>query len=139
MADSEMRARLSAARVGRLATVSAEGLPHLVPVCFALVGDDVFTAVDAKPKRGGKLRRLVNIAATGRAALLVDEYAEDWSALWWVRIDAHGRVVEDEQTRRRALDALIEKYPQYAATPPPGPVIELSALRWSAWSPGDIG
>jgi PPOX class probable F420-dependent enzyme len=134
-----MRARLSAARVGRLATVSAEGLPHLVPVCFALVGDDVFTAVDAKPKRGGTLRRLVNIAATGRAALLVDEYAEDWNALWWVRVDARARVVMDEQTRRRALDALMEKYPQYAATPPPGPVIELSELRWSAWSPGDIG
>jgi len=133
-----MRARLAAARVARLATVSPEGVPHLVPVCFALAGDVVFTAVDAKPKRSVTLRRVTNIAATGRAALLVDEYTEDWRGLWWVRIDAAARIVEAEETRRRALDALTDKYPQYESSSPPGPVIELFSLNWLAWAAGDV-
>jgi PPOX class probable F420-dependent enzyme len=135
--EDEMRARLAGARVGRLGTVSAEGVPHLVPVCFALAGELVFTAVDAKPKRPGTLRRVTNIVATRRAVLLVDEYAEDWNSLWWVRVDATARIVQAEETRRRALDVLIDKYPQYESSPPPGPVIELSALRLSAWTAVD--
>ena len=90
-----MRALVADARVGRLATVGADGTPHAVPVCYALVGDVVYTAVDHKPKRSQRLRRTANIAATGGACLLVDEYDEDWSALWWVRLDGAGRVVTE--------------------------------------------
>lgn len=129
-----MRERVAAARVGRLATVSADGAPHLVPFCFALVGDTVFTAVDDKPKRSRELRRIANITATGRATVLVDHYAEDWTQLWWVRLDCGASVVEDELTRRRALNALAAKYHQYAELPPPGAVLELPVNRWTGWS-----
>ena len=79
--------RVRDARVGRLGTVTPDGRPHLVPVCFALREETVYTAVDAKPKSTLALRRLANIEATPSASLLVDHYDEDWTHLWWVRVD----------------------------------------------------
>jgi PPOX class probable F420-dependent enzyme len=121
--------RLAAARVGRLATVSADGRPHLVPVCFVLARGRVYTAVDAKPKRTRALRRLENVRATGRASLLVDHYEEDWTRLWWVRVDGPAEVIESEA----ALDALAGKYEQYRAARPDGPVIALRPEVWRSW------
>jgi PPOX class probable F420-dependent enzyme len=130
----EMFRRVQAARVGHLATVGADGQPHLVPVCFALTDDVAYTAVDDKPKRSTRLRRIANVEATGRACLLVDRYDEDWARLWWVRLDCHARVVADPAEASRATAALVAKYPQYAARPPSGPVIALDILRRRAWS-----
>jgi PPOX class probable F420-dependent enzyme len=130
---SVMRAQVAGARVGRLATVTDEGRPHLVPCCFALVGDTVYSAVDAKPKSTLALRRLANLRATGHASLLVDHYDEDWSALWWVRVDGAGRVVDSGPERDTALAALATKYEQYRRTSPPGPVVALDITRWRAW------
>ena len=127
------RDRLVTARVGRLATVSAAGRPHLVPCCFALEADTIYSAVDAKPKSTLALRRLANIGSTPTVALLVDHYDDDWSALWWVRVDGLARVVRDPVERERALTLLAAKYPQYAATRPPGDVIAISVTTWRAW------
>ncbi|MPZ26551.1 MAG: TIGR03668 family PPOX class F420-dependent oxidoreductase [Micromonosporaceae bacterium] len=129
-----MRRLVAAARVGRLATVAGDGRPHLVPVCFALRGDTVYTAVDHKPKRTSRLRRIANLAQTGWASVLVDEYAEDWSTLWWVRLDGSGRVADEPAEAAAAVAALVEKYPQYQAQPPAGPVIAVDIGRWSGWS-----
>jgi PPOX class probable F420-dependent enzyme len=129
-----MRGLVAAARVARLATVDSGGGPHLVPICFALIGDTVYHAVDHKPKRSQRLRRIANIEATGRVSLLVDEYAEDWSRLWWVRLDGSGRIVTDEPERARAVAALVARYPQYRHTPPAGPVIAVDIAHWSGWS-----
>jgi PPOX class probable F420-dependent enzyme len=133
MDAAEMRRRLALARVGHLATVSGGGIPHLVPCCFALEEDTIYSAVDAKPKRTQSLRRLKNLRATGRACLLVDHYAEDWSELWWVRVDGRGRVVEQEPERARALAALSRKYDQYRQVPPPGPTLALDITLWRGW------
>jgi PPOX class probable F420-dependent enzyme len=124
--------RLAEARVGRLATASAAGRPHVVPVCFALAGDRIYTAVDAKPKATRALARLDNVRATGRASLLVDHYEEDWSRLWWVRVDGPAEVLESAAV---ALDALAAKYEQYRANRPGGPVIAITAERWRSWVP----
>jgi PPOX class probable F420-dependent enzyme len=127
-----MRQVVESARVGHLGTAAPD--PHVVPICFALVGDTVYSAVDHKPKRGPQLRRITNIRATGRACLLVDAYDEDWTRLWWVRVDARARVVDDADDVRRALDALAAKYTQYAQHRPSGPVLALDAHRWSGWA-----
>ncbi len=129
------RARFGAARVARLASVDADGAPHLVPVVFALAGDTVWTAVDGKPKGGTALRRLTNIAANPRVAVLVDEYTEDWAALWWARADGVARLLRvlDPQAQR-GIGLLRERYPQYATIPIPGPVIAIEVRRWSGWS-----
>ncbi|GAA0804475.1 TIGR03668 family PPOX class F420-dependent oxidoreductase [Spirilliplanes yamanashiensis] len=129
------RELFAAARVARLATVAADGSPHLVPLVFAVDGDTVWSAVDAKPKRHTALRRLANVAAEPRVALLADHYTEDWTALWWVRADGTARVVAAGSAEgRRALAALTARYPQYAAAPPPGPVLAVDVHRWSGWS-----
>lgn len=127
------RARFEEARAARLATVSAAGEPHLVPVVLAVAGSRIVTAVDHKPKSTTRLRRLRNIAETGRVALLVDEYAEDWSQLWWARADGTARVVAAVPDPA-LLEALISRYPQYADHPPAGPFIVTDVRRWSGWS-----
>jgi len=130
----DMRGLVERARVAHLATVAADGQPHIVPVCFVLSGEIAYSAVDRKPKRGPRLRRMVNIEATGHACLLVDHYGEDWSELWWVRLDGRGRVVADPVEAARAISALVGKYQQYAARPPAGPVLAVDIARWSSWS-----
>jgi PPOX class probable F420-dependent enzyme len=123
----------AAARVARLATVKADGAPHVVPIVFAVGGDTIFSAVDAKPKRHTRLQRLVNIWHESRVSVLVDHYDEDWSLLWWVRADGDARVLE---TSAAALRELTAKYPQYRVTPPPGPFLEIQVRRWSSWTAG---
>jgi PPOX class probable F420-dependent enzyme len=123
--------RLALARVGRLATVTAAGRPHVVPVCFALDRGRIVTAIDAKPKATTELARLENVRATGRASLLVDHYAEDWSQLWWVRVDGIAEVLHSD----RAIDALAAKYEQYREARPAGPVIAIEPERWRSWVP----
>jgi PPOX class probable F420-dependent enzyme len=134
MDAARCRALLAEARVGRLATVRPDGRPHVVACCFALVGDRVWTAVDAKPKATTRLQRLANIRANPWASLLVDHYEEDWGALWWVRVDGPAAVVVADDEYDAALAALVGKYAQYAGAPPEGPVIALVAERVSGWA-----
>jgi PPOX class probable F420-dependent enzyme len=127
------RRRLTQAPVGRLATVTREGRPHLVPCCFAVDGDWIYTAVDAKPKSTLALRRLENIRAHDGVALLVDAYDEDWSDLWWVRVDGTAEIWESGPRRREALALLAAKYRQYREKVPPGPVIAVAVTGWRSW------
>jgi PPOX class probable F420-dependent enzyme len=137
----EARERFAAARVARLATADAAGRPHLVPVVFAVAGDTIVSAVDDKPKRTTRLRRLANVAENPAVALLADHYDdEDWSALWWVRADGTARVLRPQE--RGAHDAVVllrERYAQYARRPPVGPVLAVDVTRWSGWSAADGG
>ena len=128
-----MRQRFALGRVGRLATVTPEGRPHAVPCCYGLDGDVVYSAVDAKPKSTLALRRLANLRANPTASLLVDHYEDDWSHLWWIRVDGPGRVVEGGPVRDRALEVLRAKYPQYRLQAPPGAVVVIDAGDWHAW------
>ncbi len=135
MQNHGLRTLFSHARVARLATVGADGLPHLVPITFALAGEVIYFAVDGKPKSTRKLRRLSNIDATGRACVLVDHYDDDWSRLWWVRVDGRAEVLAPDDGRIIAgLAALTAKYPQYHQAPPGGPVVAISASAWRGWS-----
>lgn len=134
LSSQECRARLGTARHAVLTTVSADGSPHAVPVVFAVDGDVLVTAVDQKPKTTSDLRRIRNIRAEPRVALLVQEYAEDWSRLWWVRVDALAQVEDGGASRQQAIDRLVARYAQYRDDPPLGPVIRMRALRRSGWA-----
>jgi PPOX class probable F420-dependent enzyme len=134
LSEEEARRRLAGARVARLATTGEDGQPHLVPVTFAADGDLIYTAVDHKPKKSANLRRLRNIRENPRVALLVDHYADDWDALWWVRVDGWASVVEDERALQDPLDVLCERYEQYQEHRPGGPVIVIQADHWKGWS-----
>jgi PPOX class probable F420-dependent enzyme len=134
--DAEtMRRRFGEARVARLATVTREKTPHLVPVCFALDGERIVSVVDQKPKRTTSLRRLDNVRRNPAVSLLVDDYDEDWTQLWWVRADGRGRVVEPGTELDELLAPLVEKYrDQYGPQPPEGPAIVVDVDRWVGWS-----
>jgi PPOX class probable F420-dependent enzyme len=144
---AEARSRFAAARVARLATAGSDGQPHIVPIVFAVSGDVIYSAVDAKPKRTTALRRLANVRANPAVALLVDHYDDaDWGALWWVRADGRGRVLDPEgetpsgtgddpaaeaAEAHRAIALLHERYPQQE---PAGAVLAVDVERWTGWS-----
>ena len=128
-----MQRRLAGARIGRLAT-TGDDWPHAVPITFAYHAGSLFSAIDHKRKSGRPLRRLLNIAADPRVSVLVDHYEEDWTRLWWIRVDGLARVLVDGFERAAGLDALRSKYEQYEAQPPDGPVIAVAPVRWSGWS-----
>lgn len=131
-----MRRRILESRAARLATADAKGRPHIVPITFAVDGDRLYFAVDAKPKSTTNLKRLRNIAANPAVSVLFDHYEEDWSRLWWVRIDGAARIVEDRAEAERAIDLLVSRYGQYRSARPNGPVVEISFQRMTGWSPG---
>lgn len=134
MTPDEARRRFAAEPVARLATVDAAGAPHVVPIAFAVDGDVIVTAVDAKPKRGGPLRRLENVADNPRVSVLVDHYHDDWRRLWWVRADGAARVVETGPELERAIRLLRDRYRQYRTVDVIGPAIVVDVERWTGWS-----
>ena len=133
METAELRRRFASSPVARLSTVRPDRGPHVVPIVFALVGDTVFSAVDAKPKRSTNLQRLANVRADARCALLVDHYEDDSRRLWWVRADGTAEVV-DEPAAHPGIRALVRRFPQYRDEPPSGPLLVVTVHRWSGWT-----
>ena len=137
MNPGEARARLGAARVATLVSTRPDGRPHAVPFVFALHGSTLYSAVDHKPKSSQRLQRIRNIEATPNVTVLVHEYEDDWSQLWWVRSDGVGRVIETGDEWESAVEALAAKYPQYRGQPPTGAVIAIDIESISGWAASD--
>ena len=132
--DAAMRRRVMDARVARLATVRPDGHPHIVPITFALNGETIVTAIDAKPKSTTSLQRLRNIEANPVVSIIIDHYDDDWSRLWWVRADGTARVVGSGTAHEQAISRLAGKYAPYRERPLRGPVIVIAVDRWTSWS-----
>lgn len=132
----------SSASVAVLATAGADGVPHLVPVVFAMPegrSDLLYTAVDAKPKSTHRLRRLANIEANPVVSLLVDHYDSDWSRLWWVRADGEASIHLQGAQVAAGYALLRAKYPQYSRVELNGPVVAISIGHWACWHGGGTG
>jgi PPOX class probable F420-dependent enzyme len=125
--------RVLAAQVARLATLAPDGSPHVVPVVFVIDGETLYSAVDGKPKRSRRLRRIENARERPAASVLVDHYEDDWRALWWVRLDGRARVLDSGDEAELALGLLVAKYEQYRREPPGAPVLALDIRNWSGW------
>ena len=132
-----IRTKLDAARVARLATLDASQGPHLIPICFAYDGAVFYSAIDRKPKRvtPKRLARLKNIKKTPKVALLVDEYNEDWTRLWYVLVRGKAELVSKLAERKQALECLKAKYPQYTAgmLVDDAPIIRITPQRITTW------
>lgn len=116
MLTEAQQAFVTAHRVARLATADAAGRPHVVPVCYAVIADTVYFTIDEKPKRSPtRLKRLANLEANPRAALVVDRYDEDWSRLGWVMMQGAALILRDGAEHDNAQAALRARYPQLAA------------------------
>ena len=130
---------LKEARVARLATLDFESRPHIVPVCFAYDGKLFYTAIDQKPKRvpRERLARLQNIRAVPVVALLIDEYNEDWTQLWYVLIRGKAKLIPKSAHKERAwaIGKLRTKYPQYAQgmLADDAPIIRITPERVTVW------
>jgi PPOX class probable F420-dependent enzyme len=131
MNPEQARAAFLAGQHAILATADASGVPHLVPVVFAVIDDGLALVVDHKPKRTTDLKRLRNIAANPHVSLLVEHYDADWSALWWARADGTAQV---RPLTPEVSAAFQRKYPQHRAAPPDGPEIAVTVVKWSGWS-----
>lgn len=130
----EMRRRISDSTVARLATVGRDGRPHIVPITFALGDDAMYFAVDFKPKKTADLQRLRNIEVNPAVAVLVDHYEDDWTKLWWVRVDGSARIVTVGAQFDRAIALLAERYEQYQSARPQGPAVVITIERMTGWS-----
>ena len=139
MISSAIQTKLKKAKVARLATIDAKNRPHIVPICFAYDGTRFYTAVDQKPKRvpADRLARLRNIRATPRVALLIDEYEEDWTQLWYILIRGEARLIPDSVHKERAwaIRELRAKYPQYTSgmLADDAPIIRITPRRTTSW------
>lgn len=133
MADFDAPARFAESPVAMLATVGAQAAPHVVPVVFGVHRDVVFTAVDAKRKTTHRLRRLANIEANPQVSMLVDNYDDDWSRLWWVRADGHAEIHYSGEQMATGYALLRRKYPQYRRLGLAGPVVTVQVAKWSSW------
>jgi len=132
---------LGAHRVARFASVDGEGQPHVLPVCFAVLGESAYFTIDEKPKRVGawRLKRMRNIVANPRVALVVDRYAEDWGRLGWVMLQGRADVLTDGDEHDRAQAALRARYPQLATMAIEAlPVVAIRIEQVKSWGNLDL-
>jgi PPOX class probable F420-dependent enzyme len=135
----EARAFLERHRVGHVATAGADGAPHVMPVCYALDEAAVYFVADEKPKRrpARRLRRLDNLRENPRAAVVVDDWDEDWTRLAWVLVRGRAAIVGDPGAHAAAVALLRDRYPQYRDMalddPERHPVVRVAAERVTLW------
>ena len=95
--NSYIQSIVDNARVARLATIDFKvAKPHIVPVVFAFDGKFYYIPLDKKPKKETdpkRLRRVRNIQANPNVALLIDEYNENWSKLFFVMVQGKGSLI----------------------------------------------
>jgi PPOX class probable F420-dependent enzyme len=146
--ESAIEALLDTWPVARLATLTPGGRPHQVPIVFARAQGLLWSPIDAKPKLPGDLARVRHLRANPAASLLLDDYADDWSRLWWLRVDVTARAVEPAHPDAdpdadpavcAAVAALRAKYPQYAKVAvlrEPAVLLELRPVQIASWCAG---
>ena len=127
--------------MARLATVDEAGYPHVVPVCYATDGQRVLLPARRQAQeraRSARLKRVRNIRANPRVALLIDHYEEDWARLRFVMVQGRAELLDGGTEWKAARSLLEAKYPQYRTLPlpPEAPVIKIVPDHVVRWSPG---
>ena len=136
MLSPDRRTFLDAARSATLGTIAEDGRPRLVPICFVLLGDVLYTPIDEKPKTGDprSLARIRDMERRGDVTVLIDRWAEDWRRLAWLRCDGTAALTDQAAERAAAVMALRGKYPQYAAHHLESrPLIRITIERVRSW------
>jgi PPOX class probable F420-dependent enzyme len=135
-----VQAFVRAHRVARLATVDSAGRPLVLPICYVLLEETLYSPTDAKPKRVPvqRLQRLRNIQGNPHVALVIDDYGEDWTQLAYVILHGTADILTDGSAFERAVAALRAKYPQYHRMPiQENPMIAVHLSRAVSW--GTVG
>jgi len=126
-------------QVARLSTVTPSGVPHIVPICFAMSGNDtIYTPIDAKPKKDIKkpLERINNITNNDEVVVLFDRYSENWDELAYVMARGKAKVVNDERENLLAARLLGNRYIQYREQnylPRGAMIISIKIYDYTSW------
>ncbi|MDH2900223.1 MAG: TIGR03668 family PPOX class F420-dependent oxidoreductase [archaeon] len=116
MFSKKFRNYLRESRIARLATLNKDDTIHIVPIVFANDSSHIYFAIDRKPKKTNKLRRLANIARNASTTILIDSYSEDWSKLSYAIIYGTAEILSSTNNeKKKALRLLKRKYPQYGS------------------------
>ena len=119
-------------RIGRLATADAAAIPQVMPICFAICEDTLYTALDGKPKRARDTKRLKNIRENPHVTFLADHYEEDWSRLGWVMLRGRAEIFDQGDEFERGSMLLRKRYGQYASMSLV-PLIAVRILQVRSW------
>jgi PPOX class probable F420-dependent enzyme len=136
MLSDGVRRFLAHQRIAHLATANRRAIPHVVPVCFAILERTLYITIDEKPKRVPSLalKRMRNIAENPAVAVVVDRYDEDWSRLGWVMLHGHAEILSQGTEHRNAQALLRSRYPQLGAMEiAMYPVIAVRIERTTSW------
>jgi PPOX class probable F420-dependent enzyme len=143
--DTYPKTIINTARVARLSTVDLECKPHLVPVVFVYDNDHdfYFIPIDEKTKRSRpeNLKRVKNIKENPNVALLIDEYNEDWTKLYFILIHGKASIIGGKKKLdqnemsflKKAHKSLRNKYPQYKKIGVGEHVIMIMPQKVIAW------
>lgn len=133
--SDQQRHFLDAVRVGHLATADRGGVPHVIPVCYAVEGATVYITIDEKPKRRDiPLKRVRNLLENPSFSFVVDRWDEDWTRLGWVMLRGAAEILDSGAEHDRAQALLRERYPQYRAMALADlPVLALRIARATDW------
>lgn len=125
--------------VARLATADGSGVPHVVPVCFAVDSGTLYIQIDQKPKKSATrpLKRIRNLEENPNVTVIVDHYDDDWSKLAWIMLRGTAEILSDGKEYRSAQQHLTSRYPQYQAMDLAGlAIIAVRIARVTQW--GDV-
>ena len=136
MLSDPHRSFLAAQRVAHFASADAQGQPHVVPVCYCIIGDSIYFSIDQKPKRANVrgLKRLRNIEQNPKVSLVIDRYDENWTRLAWVMLRGKAEILDDGDEHAVAQKDLAQRYPQYRTMQlAPLPVVATRITHVAAW------
>jgi PPOX class probable F420-dependent enzyme len=138
--SADQQAFFAGARTATLATIAPDGTPRLVPICFVVEGDVVYSPLDEKPKDVWDVRHLARVRDMldrPDVALLVHRWSEDWSELGWLRLRGEASLLEPSTApdlHAAVVDALRVKYRQYADHRLEArPLIAIEIVALKAW------
>ena len=132
MLSARQHAFVGRQRIGHLATADAMAMPQVVPICFAIHEDTLYTALDEKPKRTRDAKRLKNIRENPHVTFLADCYDEDWSRLGWVMLRGRAEILDQGEEFEHGGTLLRKRYDQYASMSLV-PVIAVRILQVHSW------
>ena len=120
-------------RVARLATVGAKGQTHNVPICPLLDRERIYVGSETGA------RKVRNLEANPRVAIVFDEYTEAWAYLRGIMIQGEARVVKPSEFRR-LRKKMYAKYLRYESMAPLGArdsvILEITPRRKFSWGLG---
>lgn len=117
---------LKAHELCRLATASKDARPHVVPVIYALDGENIVIAVDYGTKKLGNLRE------NRKVALVVDDYRPNHA----VMVEGDCEILERGKEYLRLLQVLFDRFDYYRKNPwgeGESPILRIRPVKAVSW------